>query len=285
MTSARRSLADHPDRLLAPLIDARQSHRRQACSRDARGASSKLKLASLRSSGGKRERLIAFRSQNQELAREECLQQLSYLSGLTRGLVDPEADVIDLDASLDETSFVRESAQRILSDPRIVDLRQRLAAGIEGIAQTWPGDAEIVTALSDYIRQSTSDAVPSPVALDSLALLNLCANALKLAPSSVWLGVAAQLLARMSRDLSDASISDAELASLMTPVEAVLNVILTAYPDVSSTSLSSHLMSGDKLLTTSLRSAMDENPDVVAAFLAFCSQAGHPACRTPSISS
>ncbi|MBZ6370668.1 MAG: hypothetical protein LBE44_01880 [Microbacterium hominis] len=239
----------------------------------------------MRSSGGKRERLIAFRSQNQELAREECLQQLSYLSGLTRGLADPEADVIDLDASLDETSFVRESAQRILSDPRIVDLRQRLAAGIEGIAQTWPGDAEIVTALSDYIRQSTSDAVPSPVALDSLALLNLCANALKLAPSSVWLGVAAQLLARMSRDLSDASISDAELASLMTPVEAVLNVILTAYPDVSSTSLSSHLMSGDKLLTTSLRSAMDENPDVVAAFLAFCSQAGHPACRTPSISS
>ncbi|GAA5959566.1 hypothetical protein JCM8115_003751 [Rhodotorula mucilaginosa] len=189
--------------------------------------------------------------QNQELAREECLQQLSYLSGLTRGLADPEADVIDLDTSLDETSFVRESAQRILSDPRIVDLRQRLAAGIEGIAQTWPGDAEIVTALSDYIRQSTSDAVPSPVALDSLALLNLCANALKLAPSSVWLGVAAQLLARMSRGLSDASISDAELASLMTPVEAVLNVILTAYPDVST---------------------MDENPDVVAAFLAFCSQ-------------
>ncbi|KWU41813.1 hypothetical protein RHOSPDRAFT_36639 [Rhodotorula sp. JG-1b] len=171
--------------------------------------------------------------QNQELAREQCLQQLSYLSGLTRGLADPDADVIDLDASLDETSFVRESAQRILSDPRIVDLRQRLAAGIEGVAQTWPGDAEIVSALSDYIRQSTSDAVPSPVALDSLALLNLCANALKLAPSSVWLGAAAQLLARMARDLSDASISDTELASLMIPVEAVLNVILTAYPDIT----------------------------------------------------
>lgn len=172
--------------------------------------------------------------QDRERAREECLQQLSYLAALSRGLADPEGDVIDLDASLDETSFVREGAQRILSDPRVVDLRKRLAAGIERVAQTWPGDAEVVTALSDFIRQSTSDALPSPVGLDSLALLNLCANALKLAATSVWLGVGGQLLARMARDLSDGAISDADLASLTTPVEAVLSVILTAYPDVSS---------------------------------------------------
>ncbi|GAA5873443.1 hypothetical protein JCM3774_002418 [Rhodotorula dairenensis] len=200
------------------------------------------------------DKLVAVTSttqQDRELAREECLQQLSYLAALSRGLADPEGDVIDLDASLDETSFAREGAQRILSDSRVVDLRHRLAAGIERVAQTWPGDAEIVTALSDFIRQSTSDALPSPVALDSLALLNLCVNALKIAVSSVWLGVGGQLLARMSRDLSDGTISDAELASLTTPVEAVLSVILTAYPDVST---------------------MGENPDVVAAFLAFCSQ-------------
>jgi hypothetical protein len=45
--------------------------------------------------------------------REECLQQLSYLSGLTRGLADPEADVIDLDASLDES----DSAVTISASP------------------------------------------------------------------------------------------------------------------------------------------------------------------------
>ncbi|GAA5977602.1 hypothetical protein JCM10908_005035 [Rhodotorula pacifica] len=190
-------------------------------------------------------------SQNPDLAREDCLQQLSYLAALSRGLADPEGDVIDLDASLDETSFVRESAQRVLSDARVDDMRRRLAQGIEGVAQTWPGDAEIVTALSEYIRQSTSDAIPSPLALDSLALLTLCANALKLAASSVWLGVAAQLLARMSRDLSDGAISDAELGALTTPVGGVLTVILSAYPNTET---------------------MGENPDVVAAFLAFCSQ-------------
>ena len=238
-TTGHRRSCD-PDRLLVPY---RRSPLPSSTSLQPRRAG-RSKYArtciSWRQAGEKCRKLIALHSQNQELARDNCLQQLSYLSGLTRGLADPDADVIDLDASLDETSFVRESAQRILSDPRIVDLRQRIAAGIEGVAQTWPGDAEIVSALSDYIRQSTSDAVPSPVALDSLALLNLCANALKLAPSSVWLGAAAQLLARMARDLSDASISDAELASLMTPVETVLNVILTAYPDVHSTCLSFH---------------------------------------------
>ncbi|BGP56873.1 hypothetical protein JCM8202v2_004506 [Rhodotorula sphaerocarpa] len=189
--------------------------------------------------------------QNAEQAREDCLQQLSFLSALARGLADPEGDVIDLDASLDETSFVRESAARTLADPRVAELRRMLALSIEGVTQTWPGDAEVVTALADFIRQSTSDAVPSPLGLDSLALLNLCANAVRLAQSSVWLGIEAQLVARMARDASDGAISDEALAQLCGPLETTLQVVLSAHSDMST---------------------MSENPDVVAAFLALCCQ-------------
>lgn len=211
--------------------------------------------------------------QNAEQAREDCLQQLSFLSALARGLADPEGDVIDLDASLDETSFVRESAARTLADPRVAELRRMLALSIEGVTQTWPGDAEVVTALADFIRQSTSDAVPSPLGLDSLALLNLCANAVRLAQSSVWLGIEAQLVARMARDVSDGAISDEALAQLCGPLETTLQVVLSAHSDMSSKSL---LVLGISIMAAAdlfgSGAAMSENPDVVAAFLALCCQ-------------
>lgn len=172
---------------------------------------------------------------NAELARDDCLQQLSYLAALARGLADPEGDVIDLDASLDETSLVRETATRILNEPRVLDMRRALETSIEAVATTWPGDAEIVTALADYVRQSTSDAVPSPLALASRSLLDLCAGALQLSASSVWLGIEAQLLARLARDSSDGTLSDSDLAALSSPVERSLQVILAAYADVAGT--------------------------------------------------
>ncbi|GAA5999141.1 uncharacterized protein JCM10292_001618 [Rhodotorula paludigena] len=194
---------------------------------------------------------VSALSESPENARELCLQQLMRLTALAKGLSDPEGDLIDLDASLDETQLVRDAAQRVLLDPRVVEMRSQLGKAVEGAARAWAGDSEVVGALSDYIRHSTSDAVPSPLALDSLALLGLATAALQIAPSSVWLGIAGQLLARLARDRNDAEMGDEELAKVGQPVEAALNIVLSTHGDLN---------------------AMAENPDVVAAFLAFCCQ-------------
>ncbi|BGP33834.1 hypothetical protein JCM10296v2_005639 [Rhodotorula toruloides] len=164
---------------------------------------------------------------------EICVQQLSYLSALAKGLSDPEDDLVDLDVSFEETISTRDAALRILRDPRIVDMRRRLAQAIEAAARRWPSDTEVVTALSDYIRHSTSDSVPSPLALDSLELLNFCSSALQLAPSSVWLGIEGQLLARLARDRTDAEMSDEELAKVGQPIEGALNVVLSTHGEVA----------------------------------------------------
>ncbi|GAA6017231.1 hypothetical protein JCM10207_002578 [Rhodosporidiobolus poonsookiae] len=189
--------------------------------------------------------------QSPEDAHALALQQLSYLSALSRGLSDPEGDLIDLDASLDDSSVARLAALRILDDPRVQDLRARLGQAVEGAARVWAMDVEVVTALSDYIRRSTSDALPSPLALPPLALLTLASSALQLAPSSVWLGICGQLLARLAREKNDREVGEEELVAVGAPVEGALRVGLGGYGDLT---------------------AMNDNPDVVAAFLSFCSQ-------------
>ncbi|BGP50005.1 hypothetical protein JCM10450v2_005910 [Rhodotorula kratochvilovae] len=184
-------------------------------------------------------------------ARDLALQQLAYLTALSRGLSDPEDDLVDLDASIDDSALIRDSASRLLAHPSVADMRARLGAAVEGAARAWAADMEVVGALSEYIRASTSDAVPSPLALDSLALLGLASSALQIAPNSVWLAIEGQLLGRLARSRSDAEMREEELAEVGRPVEAALNVVLSTHGDLE---------------------AMTENPDVVAAFLSFCCQ-------------
>ncbi|GAA6064370.1 hypothetical protein JCM10212_004103 [Sporobolomyces blumeae] len=188
-----------------------------------------------------------------EEAQLATLQQLSYLSALAKGLSTPDDDVLDLDASFDESNGHKEAVLRILGDARIDDMRNRLGVAVEGAARVWAANLEVVSALSDFIRHSTSDSVPSPLSLDPLLLLSLCSAALQTSPSSIWLGIAGTLLARLARDRSDRSLegNGEELAKVGRPVEGMLTVVLSSCGDLQ---------------------AMSENPDVVAAFLSFCSQ-------------
>lgn len=214
--------------------------------------------------------LISPSLQSPDEARDLALQQLSYLTALSRGLSDPEDDLVDLDASVDDSQLVRDSATRILSDPRVGDMRARLAAAVESAARSWAADMEVVGALSEYIRASTSDAVPSPLALDSLALLGLASSALQIAPNSVWLGIEGQLLGRLARSRSDAEIREDELVEVGRPVEVALNVVLSTHSDLSGAFPSRE--NRVKALLTTPCAAMSENPDVVAAFLGLCCQ-------------
>ncbi|GAA5872754.1 hypothetical protein JCM8547_006333 [Rhodosporidiobolus lusitaniae] len=183
------------------------------------------------------------------------LQQLLYLTALSRGLSEPDGDLLDLDASLslDDSSVARIAMMRVLEDPRVGELRDALGRAVEGAARGWGADVEVVTALSDYIRISTSDSLPSPLALPPLLLLSLSSTALQLSPSSVWLGIMGQLVARLARDKSDTEMGEdvEEMRKIGEPVEKALGVVLGGFGDVA---------------------AMCENPDVVAAFLSFCSQ-------------
>lgn len=194
------------------------------------------------------------------------MQQLSYLTACAKGLSDPEGDLVDLDASFDDAQAVKDAALRLLQDPRIESMRAQLGNVIENSARLWAADAEVVQvscrsldygrrihvvtiyvahpylqALSDYIRCTTADAVPSPLALDSFALFTLTATASSHAggpttssSSPVWLSIAGSLVARLAREQSDQSLSLDDLARVGRPVEVALEGVLGIFTDVTS---------------------------------------------------
>jgi hypothetical protein len=81
---------------------------------------------------------------NQEEAKEAALTQLLYLTSLSKGLSAPEPDVLDLDASFDDT-LVKDQGSRIVEDERIVEMRGRLGRTIESTARVWGHDLEVVS--------------------------------------------------------------------------------------------------------------------------------------------
>ncbi|GAA5940498.1 uncharacterized protein JCM15063_002352 [Sporobolomyces koalae] len=190
------------------------------------------------------------RNSPDEDLKQTCITQLVYLTSLTKGLSTPEPEVLDLDVSFDDT-IIRENATRVMDDARIKDLRTRLGTAIEGTAKYWASDLEVVSALSDLIRNSVADTIPSALSLDPLLLLALCASSMRQSPSSIWLGIGGSLLARLARDKSGRSLEQEELQRIGTPVEAMLSLVLS---------------------THQVQSAMSENPDVVSSFLSLCSQ-------------
>ncbi|GAA6015280.1 hypothetical protein JCM11491_000997 [Sporobolomyces phaffii] len=185
-----------------------------------------------------------------EEAKESSLTQLRYLTSLSKGLSAPEPEVLDLDTSFDDTA-IKEDAYRLLEDPRIQAMRARLGAAIEQVATVWANDLEVVSALSELIRCSLSDSIPCPLSLDPLLLLSLASSSLQRSPSSIWLGIGGNILARLARERSDQSLGQDELSNVGRPVEGMLNVVLSTHGDLSS---------------------MTENPDVVSSFLSFCAQ-------------
>jgi hypothetical protein len=66
------------------------------------------------------------------------------LTACARGLSDPEGDLVDLDASFDDSQQVKDISSRILVDERIVHMRANLGNAIEGAARVWAGDVEVV---------------------------------------------------------------------------------------------------------------------------------------------
>lgn len=87
--------------------------------------------------------------------------------------------------------------------------------------------------MSDYIKYSTSDANPSPIALDTFSLLCLATTAIQSSLSSVWLSISASLLVRLSRDQSDFELEDSEVAKIGAPVERALTAVLTEFSSLS----------------------------------------------------
>ncbi|KAK4704197.1 importin-13, partial [Phenoliferia sp. Uapishka_3] len=182
-------------------------------------------------------------------ARDLCLQQLGWITACAKGLSDPDDDLFDLDTSIDDSVAQRESSAVVQSDPRVAEMRTRLAHAVQGVARTWAGDIEVAQALADYIKHSSSDAIPSPVGLDPLDLLSLASSSLQASLSPVWLSIAASLVARLTRTQNDSQLSAEDLAKVGRPIESALTVALQALSNLR---------------------AMDENPDLVQAFLAFC---------------
>ncbi|KAI5481218.1 Importin 13 [Pseudohyphozyma bogoriensis] len=148
-------------------------------------------------------------------ARELCLQQLSYLVACAKGLADPEGDLVDLDASFDDSQVQRETSSRLLRDSRVAAMRERLAAAFEGTAKLWASDLEVGQALADFVKHTSSDSIPSPLTLDPLSLLSLATSVFQASLSPVWIAIATSLLARLARDQNDSQLSDEQLAAVI----------------------------------------------------------------------
>ncbi|KAL8292471.1 hypothetical protein RQP46_001083 [Phenoliferia psychrophenolica] len=171
---------------------------------------------------GKLQTSIDMFSQLPVEARDMCLQQLGWITACAKGLSDPEDELFDLDTSLDESGLQRDASANVQSDPRVAEMRTRLAHAIQGIARVWASDVEIVQALSDYVKHSSSDAIPSPVGLDPLDLLSLASTSLQTSLSPVWLSISASLVARLTRSQTDSQLSNEDIATIVRNLPRVL---------------------------------------------------------------
>jgi len=79
-------------------------------------------------------------------------------------------------------------------------------------------------------------------------------------------------LARLARDRNDRNLEEEELRRIRSPVEGMLNVVLSTHGDLAG-EIVYLLYREETLIERALAfSAMTENPDVVSSFLSFCSQ-------------
>lgn len=128
-------------------------------------------------------------------------------------------------------------------------------------------DGVSVQALADFLKHSSSDAIPSAVGLEPLALLSLTTGALQSSLSPVWLSISGSLVVRVARSEADSLLTDEQLAAVGNPIEAALNAVLRSHSDLSGAGLHFLLpLHGSSFLPST---AMDENPELVQAFLAF----------------
>lgn len=180
---------------------------------------------------------------------DDCITAVKCLTSLAKGLNNPDDDLHELDQSFDDSLAVaKASAGRVLADPRVAAMRARLGAAIERLVVIGAEEVEMIEVLSDYVKHSTGDNVPSAVGLDTWVLLGLATGALERYASSVWLGMASSLLTRLGREVTEAEMTHEQLEKVGRPVEVGLRAVLAHYADPT---------------------AMEEEPDVVAAFLAF----------------
>ena len=105
-------------------------------------------------------------------------------------------------------------------------------------------------------------------------MLSLASISLQSSLSPVWLSIAASLVARLTRTQNDSQLSDEDLAKVGRPIEAALTAVLQALSDLSC-GLVFVCVRCRTALTLAV-SAMDENPDLVQAFLSFCNSVGRP---------
>lgn len=175
-------------------------------------------------------------------ARELALMRLARLARICRGLRNPDEDLLELDPDDDpERVRVREEARRAAADERFVALRARFAEMLATLASASSGDAELVQAICDVVRESTADETPTPLSLDPFALVRLCASD---ATSATWLSTLATLMGRLARTRSDRDISPHELELLSQPVRSVMHACLSALPDLGAMSAHPDLVEG-----------------------------------------
>lgn len=94
-------------------------------------------------------------------------------------------------------------------------------------------DMRTIQALFEYIKRSTSDAIPSAISLDPFSLLTVASSTLEVSFSPIWLLLSSHLIARIARDRTDPAKMDEEVERLAGVVEPALRSALGRCMDLA----------------------------------------------------
>lgn len=131
-------------------------------------------------------------------AREACLQQLGSIAACASGLTHPEQELLDLDDDAPATMSSSAAHPALAASQQVLlDCLQRLAASSDR-------DLELVQAVADTIRASTSSTQPTPVSLDPLSAFELCGAPTLVSGLSgvLWLPAATSVVARLAKSIT-----------------------------------------------------------------------------------
>nr|ODO01293.1 hypothetical protein L204_02021 [Cryptococcus depauperatus CBS 7855] len=139
----------------------------------------------------------SFAHSNPAKAQPLLIQSINSLNASFKGLAPSDDELFDSSEDLgDKTDDIR----RVCEDEGLVRLRERIYMAIEGVVDAWNGDSEVAEAISNLLKNVSSNP-PTLISLSPLPLLTLVTLACSRSPSALWFTLASTLVLSISAPL------------------------------------------------------------------------------------
>lgn len=186
------------------------------------------------------------------------------LTACFKGLSPSDEDIFDL-GSEDEEALKADAVLLAREDPRMLALRQRIEASVQGIVVVWTGEAEVADSISSLIKHSTLASSPTLISLSPLSLLSLVSAACERSPSALWFSLASTLTQRENSPPSPLTKKKDKTPAEQAQFDAEESYRWTVVADTAGrlAPLAVGLLGSAEQIR--------DNPDVVEGWFKFCS--------------